>query len=83
MVASLLIFVKQNLSMDNYVPTNAIQATHAMGLIQTSVTTVSGHKVDFTARVNTALRKCRVMLHSQVENTARDEKNNAIRKILS
>jgi len=57
MVASLLILVKQNLSMDKYVPMNAIQATHVMGLLQTSVTTVSGRKVDFTARVNTALRK--------------------------
>ena len=38
--------------MAKYVPTIAIQATHAMGLGQTSVTTVSGHKVDFIARVS-------------------------------
>ena len=38
--------------MAKYVPTNAIQVTHALGLVRTRVTTASGLKVDFTARVN-------------------------------
>lgn len=52
MVKSVLIFVEQNLSMVKYVPTNAIQATHVLGLAQTGATMASGHKADFTARVN-------------------------------
>ena len=52
MVKSLLIFVGQDLSMVKCVLTNVIQATHVLGLVQTGVAVASGHKADFTARVN-------------------------------
>jgi len=52
MAKSVLIFVKQNLSMVKYVLTDVAQATHALGLVQTLVTMVTGRKVDFTAKVN-------------------------------
>ena len=51
-VKSVLIFVAPNLSMVKYVPTNVIQATHVLALVQTRVAMASGHKADFTARVN-------------------------------
>lgn len=51
MVKSVLIFVGQELSMVKCVPTNAIQATHVLGLVQTGVAMASGHKADFTARI--------------------------------
>ena len=73
MVKSVLIFVEQNLSMAKYVPTNAIQATHALGLARTRVTMASGLKVDFTARVSLILNytysfgSCKVQYKMQLE----------------
>lgn len=49
---SLQIFVKQNLSMVKNVLTNVAQATHALVLVLVSVTMVTGHKVDFSVKVN-------------------------------
>jgi len=57
--------------MVKYVLTNVAQATHALGLVRTRVTMASGHKEDFTVRVNLyiirralLIAKYWLMLHS-------------------
>ena len=72
--------------MVKYVRTNAIQATRALGLVQAHVTMVSGHKVDFTARVNFrqgfVIAKCWLRQHSKAQ-TEKDETENMLLQVLS
>ena len=66
MVKSLPIFVNRNQCMVKYVLMSVVQATLALDQALTSVTTATGHKVDFTAKVKlncTALVKVTNFIH--------------------